>query len=271
MAKLDTGRYLQRGFTLVELVIVIVITGVLGLIVAVFMRGPVDAYFASARRAGLTDIADATTRRMARDIHKALPNSVRTPNRQCIEFIPTKTGGRYRADETMGGLRFDIAEISFNMLGANSTLPANQRIAAGDVIAVYNLGLPGADAYQQDNTATVMMPPTESGEPPETTFTISSKQFPLASAGNRFHVIPGDEIIVAYVCSGGQLHRTASTGFVSNCPATGPVLADKVSRCEFDYSGSDRQHNALVSLLVELTDSGETVSLQNDVHVENTP
>ena len=41
---------------------VIVILGVIGGMVAVFMRGPIDAYFASARRAALTDVADTTVR-----------------------------------------------------------------------------------------------------------------------------------------------------------------------------------------------------------------
>ena len=91
----------HHGFTLVELVMVIAIMGVIGAVVAVFMRSPIDAYFDSARRAALTDVADTAVRRMARDVRKALPNSLRLPSSgspgSCIEFIPTKTGGRYRA------------------------------------------------------------------------------------------------------------------------------------------------------------------------------
>src|ERR1035437_8573959 len=84
---------LQRGFTLIELVMVIVIMGVIGGMVSVFMKSPIDAYFASARRAALTDVADTVVRRMARDIQRALPNSLRPLNNsQCIAFIPTRTG-----------------------------------------------------------------------------------------------------------------------------------------------------------------------------------
>lgn len=274
----------QRGFTLVELVMVIVIMGVIGGMVAVFMKSPIDAYIDSARRAALTDVADTAVRRMVRDIRKALPNSIRTPTNQCLEFIPTKTGGRYRADRDAGGsgdfLDFTAADTSFNMLGSNIALPADQRIAPGDVIVVYNLGIPGADAYLQNNTATVAAAPAKSGTPVETTIAIASTLtptasnmlFPLASGSNRFHVIPKDEKVVAYVCSGSKLYRTVSTTFTSACPTTGAILASNVSSCNFVYNGTDLQRNALVQLSITFTDSsGESVSLYHEVHVNNTP
>lgn len=275
----------QRGFTMIELIMVIVIMGVIGGMVAVFMKSPIDAYFDSARRAALTDVADTTVRRMARDIRKALPNSLRVPNSQCLEFIPTKTGGRYRAEEVIAGdgtsLNFAAADTTFNMLGSNNALPTNQRIVSGDVIAVYNLGPGIVDAYQQDNTASVVAPsPVDPASAPgETRITINSTKTPangnmlfsLESGSKRFHVIPKDEKIVAYVCNGGKLYRTASNSFTSACPATGAVLADKVSSCNFVYNGSDLQRNALVQLTVKFTDNNETVSLYHEVHVDNTP
>ena len=54
----------QRGFTLVELIMVIVIMGVVGGMVSVFMKGPIDAYISGGRRAALTDTADTAVRRM---------------------------------------------------------------------------------------------------------------------------------------------------------------------------------------------------------------
>ena len=54
----------MAGFTLVEAIIVIVITGILAAIVAVFIRAPVDGYFDSVRRAELTDTADVALRRL---------------------------------------------------------------------------------------------------------------------------------------------------------------------------------------------------------------
>lgn len=275
----------QTGFTLVEMVMVIVILGVIGSMAAVFMRGPIDAYFAVARRAALSDLADTVFRRLERDVRKSLPNSVRTPStagaNQCLEFIPTKTGGRYRADGTSAALNFDTADTSFNMLGRNSLLPLDQRIAAGDLIAVYNLGplVTGADAYNQDNTSAVTSLGTEfQNTSPltgwETPINISSKLFPLESGGSRFHVIPATERVVAYVCSGNKLYRTVNTSnFTSACPATGAVIANNVSSCFFDYSGDDLSRNALLRIVLQVKDSNnnESVQLQQEIHVNNTP
>jgi MSHA biogenesis protein MshO len=272
-------RRTHRGFTLIELVMVIVILGVIGGMVSVFMKRPIDAYFDTARRAALADVADTTLRRMARDIHKALPNSIQVPNNQCVEFIPTKTGGRYRVEDKSGapgtGLDFSAADTGFNMLGSNSARPADQQIADGDLIAVYNLGIAGSNAYNGDNTAAVSGTPSESGSPAETTITIASKQFPLPSGSNRFHVIPGTEKVVSYICSGGTLYRNANYAYSSSCPAptpgTTPVIATNLDTCNFVYNGSDLQRNGLVQMTISFTNSGETVTQYHEIHVNNTP
>jgi MSHA biogenesis protein MshO len=86
----------SRGFTLLEAITVIVITGVIATAVAVFMQKPVQGYFGSTARTALTDTADTALRRIARDVRLALPNTVRVdPSGLFLEFIPIKTGGRY--------------------------------------------------------------------------------------------------------------------------------------------------------------------------------
>jgi MSHA biogenesis protein MshO len=267
----------QRGFTLIEMVMVIVVLGIVAAMVAVFMRAPIDAYFDTARRAALTDVADTALRRMGRDIRKALPNSVRNPSPNCIEFLPTRTGARYRGEDISPGdgtaLAFGVADTRFNMLGQNSTLPADQQIRANDIVVVYNLGIPGADAYAGDNSEAV----STVVDGAETVITLRNpKSFPLSSPGLRFHVIPGDETIVSYVCSGGRLYRQTGYGYATSCPApvpgVTPVLAEGVQSCNFSYSGSDLQRNALVQLTLQLGyAAGESVSLYHAVHVDNTP
>ena len=277
----------QHGFTLVELIMVIVIMGVVGGMVSVFMKGPIDAYISGGRRAALTDTADTTVRRMARDLHRALPNSLRPcpAGVKGLEFIPTKTGGRYRA-EGAGALIFSTPVSSFNMLGdyanfAGTAIPADQKIAADDLIVVYNLGITGADAYAGNNLATVSSLGTVALNN-ETPININQATFSLASASNRFQVVPAAEKMVSYVCDANTrtLYRAANTTLTTtaSCLITeAPKIATNVDCGNTSFSISDSgnalNRNALVSMRLTLQDSSttESVTLQHEVHVDNTP
>jgi MSHA biogenesis protein MshO len=286
----------EAGFTLIESVMVIVITGILAGMVAVFIRAPVDSYFDMARRAELTDIADTATRRMVRDIRLALPNSVRNPTSgsdQCIEFMPTKAGGRYRANQTSTStgdiLDFSAVDASFDMLGLNASL--SSQIAANDIVVVYNDGFSG-NAYTGSNAVKVL-----SVGAGDTTGTnkinlvgvgvgapFNGKAFPTASPANRFHVLSGNEHVVSYACSGTTLFRysrTLSSAWASpaDCAAmasaTVATLATGVSTCSMRYqppgSGLGAGRFGIVSISLAVTQSGESVNLYQQVSVGNSP
>jgi MSHA biogenesis protein MshO len=273
----------QRGTTLIELITVISILGVIASVASVFIRGPIDAYVDSTRRAALTDSADTAMRRIARDIRKALPNSTVVRNSKCLEFIPTKMAGRYRAvpnvSATANGdiLNFVAADPSFNMMGLNSDLPADQQIKPGDVVAVYNLGASGANAYAGENTSLVSGVSVHTILGQEATINIDSKLFPLASGSKRFYVIPAAENIVSYVCDDNNNLRRMTRDFKPSdpsadyCPEGGPVLASNVSSCEFEHDDSDLQRNEPVRLTITFTDSGESISLYHQVSENNWP
>ena len=271
----------QKGFTLFEVMMVIVIVGVIGAVLSIFIRSPIDAYFDSARRAALTDVADTTLRRMTRDIRTALPNSLRQAsgenpvNSQCIEFIPTKAGGLYRAEADTGGggdvLRFDAPDDSFDMFGSNSVLP-DQAIVPGDMVVIYNIGVLSADAYSVPRTNVSVITEVSGGSlANETKLRFNSLQFPIASDSNRFHIIPGNEKIVSYVCRDGNLYRNVNYDYANSCPAMGGSLIAKGATCTFVYNGSDLQRNALVQIKLKLANGSENISLYHEVHVSNAP
>jgi MSHA biogenesis protein MshO len=264
----------HAGFTLIEMIIVIAITAIVGSMVAVFLRAPLESYVAQDRRARLADTADTALRRMTRDIRLALPNSVRVTTDAAgvvyLEFLATHAGGRYRAqgDGSIGNDNLDFTDVtgdsSFDVLG-----PAID-MQAGDFIAVYNLGIPGADAWTGETLAAY------SGTGGSVTnIAIAAKQFLLASPGNRFQVVEGP---VSYVCDPGNGTLTRYWGYAIEenqptppAPASSALLATRVSACSFTYQPGVTERGGLVGITLNLKQADETVRLYATTQVSNQP
>jgi MSHA biogenesis protein MshO len=285
------------GFTLVEAIIAIVITGILAGIVTVFISKPIQGYLDSVRRAELTDQADLALRRITRDVRLALPNSLRvTPvgGVWYIEFIMTSAGGRYRVEDdgSTGGdfLSYTtVADTTFDVLGP---VPANPAIAAGDFIVIYNLG-PGnapADAYTAPapggNRATVL---GIAGN----VITLTANPFaaqtpPLPSPDARFQVVPGGTQAVTYACPAAgtppaDLTRRWGYGFNVAQPTTTPqggaIMATLAggATCTVEYTNNASGRNGLLLINLTLTQVdaatgiGESVNLSQQIRIDNTP
>ncbi|TGG92338.1 prepilin-type N-terminal cleavage/methylation domain-containing protein [Natronospirillum operosum] len=65
-----------RGFTLIELIVVIVITGIIAAVVAPIVANQFVAYSDSSRRATLVQEAQSIMQRLEQDLYNAVPNSV---------------------------------------------------------------------------------------------------------------------------------------------------------------------------------------------------
>ncbi len=286
----------QRGVTMVEMIVVIVITGIIGGVVALFIRLPVQGYTDSVARASATDAADITLRRLARDLRLALPNSVRiqstaAPDVRYIEFLQTSGGLRYLAEDDIRpnvavGKHLDwndASKTSFDVVGG---IPGGRhRPVVGDYVVVYNLGSgqePG-DAYNCDvacNRARIK------AFPGPATIELENNPFPaqavsgvmLASPGKRLHVVSS---AVSYACNlgTGKLIRYWDYPIVRDQP-TPPVggksalLANNIKSCNFDYTNLASQRSGLVGLSLGINIPGASeaiLMLEHQVHVDNTP
>ncbi|MGM0413366.1 MAG: prepilin-type N-terminal cleavage/methylation domain-containing protein [Pseudomonadota bacterium] len=88
----------ERGFTLIEAVLVLVLLGVLSVGLAAFINNATDHYADTAERTRLLGEARLALGRVGREIQGALPYSMRrgeTGDTACVEFLPLVDGGRY--------------------------------------------------------------------------------------------------------------------------------------------------------------------------------
>lgn len=282
----------QRGFTLVELVITISLMTIVVSFMAVFISGPVRAYTDQSRRAELVDVAENSLRRIARDIRRALPNSVRVTTSGSVvalELLNTVDGVRYRDRPPPGNpskrLRFSGPDDAFNSVGPFNgiTRPFS---STTHYLAIYNVGVPGANAYELSNVIT----------PPGTQIDIDSDtvadednirltppfRFAYASPGKRVYLV---DQAISYLCdtATGTLVRYSayaitashgdrdSNGELLGAGANSTLVADQVSSCSILYAPGTSQRAGLVSLAMQVSDAGEAVSLLHQVHVDNVP
>ena len=288
----------QAGFSLIELIVVIVLLGVLATGAGMLITTPIKAYNDQLRRQQLVDQAEMSLRHIASDIRKALPGTIRiSPNNEtggwALEMANTVDGARYRDG---GGGEFndddDILELKsvdtkFNFLGITDTPTPNPLILSGWRLVIYNLDVENFYSSVTTGGGGIVTPL-------DTTLTLSqdgieqklemSPGFKFTKKGNgqRAYFIDGP---ISYICdpSSGQTSlvrysdyefqleqlTTASDFNELSVPAMSGHVVTQISACEI---AEEIGAGALYTINMTLDDSkAEAIQILHQVRVLNLP
>ncbi|XKG99995.1 type II secretion system GspH family protein [Marinobacter nauticus] len=269
----------QRGFTLVELVMVIILLGIVATIsvqfVALSTQGAIDVGDRQQRALQGVVISDQITR----EIRGAFPLSVRT-NGSCLEWLPILGGSRYRSLPTgTGGTTVDI-------------FPFGKVIQAGARLIVYGYGSSQNSLYEPGVGTSVpdpgpVSPAVERIEPTDDQVTFAggeSHRFRERSPEKRIYAV-GDRISICQGPNSKWLYRYSNYQHGTDQP-TASELAAKSSRTREVMSANlvsgsfnwqvapiSLQRSAVVYFEFELftPDSDETTLVSQEVQIRNVP
>ncbi|MBC8024936.1 MAG: prepilin-type N-terminal cleavage/methylation domain-containing protein [Steroidobacteraceae bacterium] len=252
-----------RGFTLIELVISIAIASIVVVFATMFISAPIGAYEAHSRRAALVDDTSGAWPRMERDLHAALPNSLRTRRNGSfvvIEMLRVVAVVRY----------IDPPSAYFKVAGGVATIPG------------YLSEMPGADVYAPGGSlaSAAGFSIAAEGASGEYRITlVAAPSFP-ASPRQRLYFVEGP---VTYLCdeSRGTLRRYANYAVAQfqtarDTPAemgsAGELVTQGLTSCNFvvaDPVAGNPFQTAAVHLTT--TRNGDSITLLHTARAEYAP
>ena len=280
----------MSGMTLIELVIVIVLSAIVVSFMSRLIVIPINAFTAQKQRAQLGDAADSAMRFMARDLRSALPNSVRTSvngSVTALEMLATVDGARYQDNGPLSNAGLSL-DFTMPDAGFSTTVPFSQITlpysSSNSYLAIYNIGVPGANAYALANVMT----------PAGTTITITAGatanaqlvtlnpafQFSFGSPGKRVYLVSGP---LSYLCdtSSGLVTRYSGYTVSATQPvsaaaliaagASSGVVATNATGCQFAYASGTSQRVGMATLVLQLGSNGQMVQLLQQTHLVNAP
>jgi MSHA biogenesis protein MshO len=275
----------QSGYTLLELVVVIVVSAIVMGFMAMFLAAPVHAYFAQERRTELTDSANGAMRAVEADIRTALPESVRVlpvGANLAVEMLAVDTMVRYNPGTNPADLNIGTPDNSFatrGILAPVGNLPAN-------AFLVVNNGV-GGDAYALVSNGktpagtTIQVAPGANSASQAITFT-PAVTFLTASPTNRIYLVSRP---VSYICdvTAGTLTKywnyaidplqanRATQAQLLGAGASMSIVARNLASCNFGVTPAAANFGGIVRIQMNFVRDGETVRVFDQAQVENRP
>jgi MSHA biogenesis protein MshO len=276
-----------KGFTLVELVTVIIVLGVVSVGISGFIRTGLQIYADVTERDQLLGDSRFVVERVNRELRQAVPNSARilangANSIQCLEFVPAVWTSFYTrlSDLTGPGSTAYIVEFAGN--AANFIL--NIDVNDGDFAIVYPTS--SADVYDLSrNKRKVIQGCTVNGtddcndddDPNGIAELTFSDAFADGSPANRLYIA---RTAVSYCAhSNGEIYRLENPiNTTQNVYSAGTLMSENLhnnftqpDEAPFRIYDATLTRNGLVNILLAFERNEEIINYSSEVHIPNVP
>lgn len=278
MAKFcNARRESVRGFTLIELILVIIILGVMAVGISGFITLSTQTYLNASNRDEIIGNARFVIERLSRELRNAVPNSIRVfsvgTTQDCIQFTPIYASTVY----TNIPVAPKPASQFFNVIPFNNNQNNPYQCDAGCVAlaTVYPLG--DTDIYDDPNTASGKIFTIDSVDDNTTPWQINLSQAVTVTEHSPTQRLYITKEQVSYCVSDGFIER--STGNISQVENAIPALQsafmagylDPDSGNPFRFNAATLERNAVVQIHLTFTNEGERYVFDHEVHIKNVP
>lgn len=255
-----------KGFTLVEVITVVVILAIVSTVGSRFMISTLEAYNQTQTRSKLINTSRQALERMVRQLRAALPYSLRETNTdQCMQFLPIAGGGNY----------LDALPDSVNGAAAAATFStANHTLDFGNAEFVSVGNLAASEVYGSSPVSLATFSARTSGS---VTLT-AAKSWQRNSINQRFYLVDKPQ---AFCVQSGELRFyqnldvTASSvpGLAGACAGNDCNIMARniVGTPDFNLAAGTEDRNTKLTISLSFTEGGETIEFSQEVLVRNVP
>lgn len=258
----------QRGFTLIELIIVIVLLAIVAGFSFQFVGIGAQMFSTGSERLQTIEKSRFAIERLTREIRGAVPNSIRVSG-ECIEFVPAKVVGTYYDTPIRPSSSNEMTLVTF--AGSPDTTNIDWGIDGTERVFIYatrpNFIYSNNPQRYANIDGTYSSTSVDNKLPLE-----EGSQFAKESPLKRAYI---GSTPVRFCLDAGNLFRVSGYGWVledDDSPSIDLIATGVSSDEPFDVSANNQQSNNIVTIQLQFGDNAEEqVFYYREVHIPNAP